>query len=288
MALTTANRDTALLHPIMRAAAEAVLADCRAAGLPLRIFEAWRSPERQRYLYAQGRTTSGPIVTYAKAWQSYHQYGVAVDFVGHVDGNWTWDLPQSTWNRLHAFGAAHGLERLGFETPHLQVTGLTSGDLMDGEWPDGGDASWRNNLAQAVANWHGEPAAPPIATDEPERPPIVPHDATWSQTPKVGASNWHSKFGGQEWLLDDKGIICAPTLRLLFARPARRSPLRQSWISTVARFRSRHGLRHCARIDRHDDRDRDRLCTTLGFHRTAHFSLGAARPGQRREPAHRR
>jgi peptidoglycan LD-endopeptidase CwlK len=139
MALTTANRDTALLHPIMRAAAEAVLADCRAAGLPLRIFEAWRSPERQRYLYAQGRTTNGPIVTYAKAWQSYHQYGLAVDFVGHVNGNWTWDLPQSTWNRLHAFGAAHGLERLGFETPHLQVTGLTSGDLMEADADPGHD-----------------------------------------------------------------------------------------------------------------------------------------------------
>ena len=69
-----------------------------------------------------------------------------------------------------------------------------------------GDASWHNNIAHAVANWQGEPAAPPIATDEPDRPPIVPHDTGWSQTPKVGASNWHSKFGGQEWRFDDKGI----------------------------------------------------------------------------------
>src|SRR5215218_7087274 len=101
MSVNTANRDLALLHPLMRERAQAVLADCQQAGLPLRIFEAWRSPERQRFLYAKGRTTPGPIVTYAKAWQSYHQYGLAADFVGFVDGNWTWDLPDATWRKLH-------------------------------------------------------------------------------------------------------------------------------------------------------------------------------------------
>jgi peptidoglycan LD-endopeptidase CwlK len=206
MSVTTANRDTALLHPIMRRGAEAVLADCQGAGLPLRIFEAWRSPERQRYLYEQGRTRPGSIVTYAKAWQSYHQYGLAADFVGYVNGGWTWDLPQATWNQLHAFGAAHGLERLGFETPHLQLAGLTSGDLMDGVWPDGGDASWQNNLANAISNWHGDPPAPPMPTEEVQRPSLIPRDANWSQTPTVGSSDWHSKFGGQEWRFDDKGV----------------------------------------------------------------------------------
>ena len=61
-----------------------------AARLPIRLFEGWRSPRRQRYLYEQGRTRPGSTVTYARGWESYHQYGLACDFVGFVDGNWTW------------------------------------------------------------------------------------------------------------------------------------------------------------------------------------------------------
>ena len=138
------------LHPQMRAKALAVEAACKAEGLPLRIFEAWRSPERQRDLYAQGRTKPGKIVTYAEAWESYHQYGLAADFVGHVDGKPTWDLPNGTWARLHAIGAAHGLERLGFEKPHLQLAGLKMSELMDGQWPEGGDDSWAENVSAAI------------------------------------------------------------------------------------------------------------------------------------------
>lgn len=206
MSVNTANRDLALLHPLMREKAQAVLADCQQAGLPLRVFEAWRSPERQRFLFAKGRTTPGPIVTYAKAWQSYHQYGLAADFVGFIDGNWTWNLPDATWRKLHRFGENHGLEKLGFETPHLQVVGLKIGDLMDGDWPEGEDDSWSRNIADAISRWDGEPSAPPLPADGNDRPPFSASAVDWSSTPTVQNADWTSMFNGQEWRVDAKGV----------------------------------------------------------------------------------
>lgn len=44
-----------------------------------RIYEGYRSKERQDFLYEQGRTKPGPIVTKARAGQSAHNYGMAVD-----------------------------------------------------------------------------------------------------------------------------------------------------------------------------------------------------------------
>ena len=228
MSLTTADRQVSFLHPSMRARVARVMADIDAAGLPLRVFEAWRSPERQRYLFAQGRTRPGRIITYARAWESYHQYGLAVDIVGYVDGNWTWNLSDAVWSRMHAIGASHGLERLGFETPHLQLADLRISDLMDGNWPDGNDTSWFDNLADAISRWDGEPEAPPLQTNEPVRPALRDSsrlaDLDWSQTPRPGASDWHSHFGGQEWRHDGDGV---------YLRAAPTQPLRTRGVPTT-------------------------------------------------------
>ncbi len=43
------------------------------------LFETYRTRERQTFLYNQGRTTAGNIVTYAKAGGSPHNYGLAFD-----------------------------------------------------------------------------------------------------------------------------------------------------------------------------------------------------------------
>jgi peptidoglycan L-alanyl-D-glutamate endopeptidase CwlK len=48
------------------------------AGLPVRIGEVRRSAERQRALYAQGRTAPGPVVTWTL--HSKHIRGRAFDF----------------------------------------------------------------------------------------------------------------------------------------------------------------------------------------------------------------
>lgn len=39
-----------------------------------------RTAEEQNRIYAQGRTAPGPKVTSARAWQSNHNYGIALDF----------------------------------------------------------------------------------------------------------------------------------------------------------------------------------------------------------------
>lgn len=44
-----------------------------------------RSPKQQHQLYEQGRTIAGRVVTNADSWQSYHQYGLAIDLVLLVD-----------------------------------------------------------------------------------------------------------------------------------------------------------------------------------------------------------
>ena len=57
-----------------------------------------RTFKEQDDIYAQGRTKKGKIVTYSKAGQSYHNYGLAVDIVllYDSDGNGTFD--SASWD----------------------------------------------------------------------------------------------------------------------------------------------------------------------------------------------
>ena len=64
---------------------------CRLAGIDLHVFESYRTLERQAYLYEQGRSRLGRIVTRARAGRSWHNYGIAADLVLKVNGNWTWE-----------------------------------------------------------------------------------------------------------------------------------------------------------------------------------------------------
>lgn len=79
----------------------------------LQVFEGYRSPIRQNHLFSQV-----PKVTKARAWQSSHQYGLAVDFAGlRVDSRgliltdkWVWpDGSHTCWNELKRIAAVQGL-----------------------------------------------------------------------------------------------------------------------------------------------------------------------------------
>jgi peptidoglycan L-alanyl-D-glutamate endopeptidase CwlK len=147
------NFDPALLHPVFREKAQALLDSLAAEGIPFRLFEGFRSPERQQYLYAQGRTRPGVIVTKARAGQSYHQYGLAGDFVLFEKGGWSWGAagPKAGWwKRLQETGKGLGLEPLSFEMPHLQLAGLRIHDLAAGKYPPGGDATWQAAVAPSA------------------------------------------------------------------------------------------------------------------------------------------
>jgi peptidoglycan L-alanyl-D-glutamate endopeptidase CwlK len=57
-----------------------------------------RSPQEQNRLYRQGRTAPGNIVTWVKAWGSYHQYGLAVDICLLIDRDGNGTFEQASWN----------------------------------------------------------------------------------------------------------------------------------------------------------------------------------------------
>jgi peptidoglycan L-alanyl-D-glutamate endopeptidase CwlK len=130
------------LHPLCRERVQGVLDACAREGIPFRMFEGYRSPHRQQYLYEQGRTRPGAIVTYAGPWSSIHEYGLAADFVLYENGGWSWDTSGSKedwWSRLHEIGREYGLEPLSWETSHLQMSRVSLSDLKAGQYPGGDD-----------------------------------------------------------------------------------------------------------------------------------------------------
>lgn len=91
----------ALLHPAIRNEVKALIekAEAKLPNTAIRIVQGLRTFEEQNALYAKGRTAPGSRVTNAKGGQSYHNYGLAIDFalVYDKDNNGTfetlsWDL----------------------------------------------------------------------------------------------------------------------------------------------------------------------------------------------------
>jgi peptidoglycan L-alanyl-D-glutamate endopeptidase CwlK len=208
------QRDSNLtyLHPTLRTKAQVVLDDCTREQLPFRLFEGFRSPQRQQYLYEQGRTRPGTTVTNARPWTSYHQYGLAADFVLYQDGQWSWESTREKagwWNRLHEIGRAQGLEPLSWETPHLQLSGVSISDLQEGRYPPDGDAAWAESLEVAIISWMGTPQSPPAPTLLPQRPPLGPEvveRVASGELPPAPSAEWHGRFGGREWRHDAGGV----------------------------------------------------------------------------------
>lgn len=77
MNITTACRDISELHPIAQKACKLFLDECKRAGLDIFITETYRSQERQNYLYEQGRTRPGKVVTWTR--NSNHKSRLAWD-----------------------------------------------------------------------------------------------------------------------------------------------------------------------------------------------------------------
>jgi len=71
-----------LLHPKIRQEVMDLIdkSEAKMPGVAVRIVQGLRTIEEQNSLYAQGRTKPGKIVTNAKGGQSYHNYGMAIDF----------------------------------------------------------------------------------------------------------------------------------------------------------------------------------------------------------------
>lgn len=77
------------LHPKWRPTAIQAWTEAQEAmpdNVKIIVIQGLRSFEQSDTLYAQGRTTPGPIVTNAPAGRSYHNYGLAFDFAMVTNG----------------------------------------------------------------------------------------------------------------------------------------------------------------------------------------------------------
>lgn len=118
---TKQNRDIKSLQPIAQQAAKLFLNECKKQGIDIFVTEYHRSQERQNYLYEQGRSRPGQIVTWTR--NSNHTSGYA------------WDIAVSPPRDLYDFNiiakAGKVAKGLGIEwggnwpdtrdTPHFQV-----------------------------------------------------------------------------------------------------------------------------------------------------------------------
>lgn len=172
------ERDLAPLHPRFRRALGGLLEALEARALPFRVFEAWRQPERQAWLFASGRSRPGSIVTKAEPWKSFHQFGLAADLVLYGPQGWSWDdggAQAAAWRDMQALAVAAGLRTLSFERPHVELDVKLS-DWQDGSLLASGDPVWRAQLARSAERWRsaGGTGAPVVPPDDGERPPLPP------------------------------------------------------------------------------------------------------------------
>jgi hypothetical protein len=153
MKWTVTIRDNLLNDPRVNATArqkfKAVLQDVRSKGLPLLVWEVFRSREQQRALYAQGRSdaelrkvgfTADEIIQYRKQGYlstkpivtrllnpKYHGTGRAMDCCWLVDGKPSWNAPEEWWETYGRAAEAHGLVWGGRwkmrDLPHVQYEG---------------------------------------------------------------------------------------------------------------------------------------------------------------------
>ena len=146
-----ASRRLEDLHPVTREKTEKFLEKAKENGIDVLIYCTYRSPEEQEILYMQGRLEQFGItleelnekriklglweltpeearrkVTNARAWQSFHQYGLAFDCVPLQSGKPDWDNV-AAYRKLGEIAKEVGLEWAGSwerfrELPHFQDT----------------------------------------------------------------------------------------------------------------------------------------------------------------------
>lgn len=116
----TICRNISNLAPFIVVRLTAALDECHAMGYEVAVFESYRSPERQQWLYDQGRTRDGKIITNARPYESFHQYGLAVDIVGYHNKKWDWSID---YDKITEVFKRHGFKPLKFEKAHFQIDG---------------------------------------------------------------------------------------------------------------------------------------------------------------------
>jgi peptidoglycan LD-endopeptidase CwlK len=138
------------LHPIVKERSNQLIQQSAQKGIVILITDDFRSAEDQDRLYEQGRTAEGNIVTHARGGESFHNFGLAIDFaIKTPSENVIWDMQydgnqngKSDWDEVVEMAKALGFEWGGDwaqfkDYPHLQMNfGLTLADLQNGKRPE--------------------------------------------------------------------------------------------------------------------------------------------------------
>src|SRR5271170_6337054 len=117
------------LYPRLKTAGQQLCQLLALKGIDVEISQGLRTWPQQATIYAQGRTTPGPIVTHAKPGESFHQYGLAFDIDIVTLSGLDWTGNDSAWQAAIAAGESLGLfsgsewHGAQMDRPHFQLTG---------------------------------------------------------------------------------------------------------------------------------------------------------------------
>jgi peptidoglycan L-alanyl-D-glutamate endopeptidase CwlK len=137
------------LHPVVEENKKILLEQAAAIDIDVVITSKTRTLEEQNELYAKGRSKEGNIVTNAKGGESYHNYGLAIDYALRLDnGEVIWDIEYdengngiADWLEVAELAKNLGFEWVGDwenfpDYPHLQMDfGLSIQQLQAGLRP---------------------------------------------------------------------------------------------------------------------------------------------------------
>ncbi|WP_235001656.1 M15 family metallopeptidase [Halobacillus sp. Marseille-P3879] len=138
------------LHPTVENKKNQLLEDASEIGIDVVITDGIRTIEEQEEIYERGRTKEGQIVTYAEGGESYHNYGLAVDFALRTEEgriSWNTEADRNDNGEADWVEVAELAKDLGFEWggdwesfqdyPHLQMDfGLSIRELQNGKRPE--------------------------------------------------------------------------------------------------------------------------------------------------------
>lgn len=146
-----------MVRELLKQGQDAILS----TGYTFFITDGFRSFDEQTTLYNQGRTTPGKIVTNAKAGQSAHNYGLAVDCAFQKNGSLSYDpsLYAPVYKIARTLGFELGADWTGFsDKPHFEHPEwekISKGEIIMTETLDwkGLDPTNLASLNVAVLKW---------------------------------------------------------------------------------------------------------------------------------------
>lgn len=141
------------LHPTVALKATQWLDELEGSGMQVLLTDGLRSLEKQASLYAQGRTKSGPIVTNSKPGESFHNYGLSIDFYPCNSRGTILKVSHKPYAEVaKTLGFSWGGDWRSFvDQPHLQYDfGLTIKDLLSGKRPPSETKAYRTDPKAAA------------------------------------------------------------------------------------------------------------------------------------------